>query len=536
MVFPDLSPEQRRSPELSPAEPSEIRVYPLGFTPAVKQHLRETGLTEGKSDLEILGFLTEEEIAVTLAKVSRNPGGFLEIARTVTEEGASQFHQKWVVSVEGYGHASVAEHAMIHMAFENTSSLAGDVVTDNRLASFTEFSARFKGRQDVGYYTPGSIRANPEVLKKWNRLHALLFNLNDTLMAKGVSYIQSEEGRIKQPERRYAGAKGIKTVSDQFKNLMPASRLTSIGVTMNAREVEHAIRKMLSSPYPEVQEMGARFKEQSLRAAPTLVKYADKNDYLVLTRKGIDFFVNSEVVRNDYPEIQENGDLVKLVEYDPEAENKFIAAALYSKSSGKTFDKLLRDVQEMNGGERERIFETTLGELGAHDAPIRMLEFAGDYILEIPGMTYGDWREWKRHRMETYDAKELSVDYGYMVPPLAEEMDESDDSQYRGCVAPIRAVMEEVGDVYTVVSATDPLAARYCVTRFHYRPAIVKMNLREAFHFIGLRSGPTAHPFIRRLAWAFYDEVKKVHPLIAEYLGRRMYSEGRPSRNFIWTY
>ena len=32
-----------------------------------------------------------------------------------------KFHEKWVV---GYGHASVAEHAVLHIAFENVSRLA----------------------------------------------------------------------------------------------------------------------------------------------------------------------------------------------------------------------------------------------------------------------------------------------------------------------------------------------------------------------------------------------------------------------------
>ncbi|OGM15294.1 hypothetical protein A2985_00465 [Candidatus Woesebacteria bacterium RIFCSPLOWO2_01_FULL_43_11] len=534
----DLSPEQRGFPETT-FEAPEMKVYPLGFTPSVKQHLRESGVipTQGEtSDFGNVGLLTEEEIAVVLAKVSRNPGGFLEIAKTVDEEGASQFHQKWVVSIEGYGHASVAEHAMLHMAVENVSSLAGDEVTNNRLASYTEFSARFKGRQNVGRYTPESVAAHPDLLRMWNTVHERLFSLNDRLMELGLSYIRSEDGRKKQPERRADGAKGVKTVSDQFKNLMPASRLTSIGVTTNAREAEHIVRKMLSSPYPEVQRLGARFKQECLNVAPTLVKYANRNDYLVLTREAIEFLARNRREDTGYPEITEKGQLVRLVGHDPDAEDKFIAAALYAKSPGQTLEQLLLQVKGLDESRKRQIFEHVLGNLGKHDAPIRMLEFAGDYQIEVSGMTYGDWREWKRHRIETYDTKDLSVTYGFMNPPLAEEMDESQDFQYRGSVDAVKAVMDDVGELYLAVKKIDPLAAHYCVTRLHYRPAIVKMNPREAFHLISLRTGPTAHPFIRRLAWAFYDEIKKVHPLFAEHLGRRLYSQDRPSRDFNWTY
>src|SRR5882724_4780037 len=40
---------------------------------------------------------------------------------TVAQEKARQFHEKWVV---GYGHASVAEHAVVHLAIEDVSIIA----------------------------------------------------------------------------------------------------------------------------------------------------------------------------------------------------------------------------------------------------------------------------------------------------------------------------------------------------------------------------------------------------------------------------
>ena len=48
------------------------------------------------------------------------------------------------MGVVGYGHASVAEHAVLHMAVENISRLACDALEDNRLASYTEKSSRYR--------------------------------------------------------------------------------------------------------------------------------------------------------------------------------------------------------------------------------------------------------------------------------------------------------------------------------------------------------------------------------------------------------
>ena len=73
--------------------------------------------------------LTEEQIAVAFAMTSRRPEAFDEIAKQVSQEKAADFHERWVL---GYGHGSVAEHAVVHLAVENVSRLACDTLEDNR--------------------------------------------------------------------------------------------------------------------------------------------------------------------------------------------------------------------------------------------------------------------------------------------------------------------------------------------------------------------------------------------------------------------
>lgn len=96
--------------------------------------------------------LSPETIAVTFAKTSRSPLTFQEIADELTDEKSAEFHEKWVV---GYGHASVAEHAVLHIALENVSRLATECIESNRLASYTEKSTRFQMWALGGYHLPG---------------------------------------------------------------------------------------------------------------------------------------------------------------------------------------------------------------------------------------------------------------------------------------------------------------------------------------------------------------------------------------------
>ncbi|MFQ6034201.1 MAG: hypothetical protein ACE5KR_04995, partial [Candidatus Bipolaricaulia bacterium] len=57
--------------------------------------------------------LPPEVVAVTFAKTSRSPEPFDEIAQELTEDKSKRFHERWVV---GFGHSSIAEHAVLHIA------------------------------------------------------------------------------------------------------------------------------------------------------------------------------------------------------------------------------------------------------------------------------------------------------------------------------------------------------------------------------------------------------------------------------------
>src|SRR5512139_3716413 len=95
-----------------------------------------------------------ETIAVAFAKTSRSPQTFSTIAAELTAEKSAEFHEKWVV---GYGHSSVAEHAVLHIAIENVSRLAVETIESNRLASYTEKSTRYQKWAPDEFFTPPEL-------------------------------------------------------------------------------------------------------------------------------------------------------------------------------------------------------------------------------------------------------------------------------------------------------------------------------------------------------------------------------------------
>ena len=102
--------------------------------------------------------LSAETIAVTFAKTSRSPEPFDVIAAELDAEKSAKFSEKWIV---GYGHSSVAEHAVLHLALENVSRLAIETIESNRLASYTEKSTRYQEWNPEAYVVPPEIAGSP---------------------------------------------------------------------------------------------------------------------------------------------------------------------------------------------------------------------------------------------------------------------------------------------------------------------------------------------------------------------------------------
>src|SRR4051812_13574082 len=135
--------------------------------------------------------LSPETIAVAFAKTSRSPESFRDIAAGLSDEKSAQFHEKWVV---GYGHASVAEHAVLHIAVENVSRLAIESLESNRLASYTEKSTRYQVWDQQSFFTPRAIAASP-LAGAYQSTMAHLFELYQRSLAPMKALMQARHPR-----------------------------------------------------------------------------------------------------------------------------------------------------------------------------------------------------------------------------------------------------------------------------------------------------------------------------------------------------
>ena len=221
--------------------------------------------------------LSPETIAVAFAKTSRSPKSFDEIADDLSDSRSADFHEKWVV---GYGHSSVAEHAVLHIAVENLSRLAVECLESNRLASYTEKSSRYQIWDKNQFYIPDEISGRDMERSYIDTCELLFEEYLHALNAVGVHLAEIDPDRDDETERAFTNRIRARS-ADVCRYYLPASSLANVGVSINARALEHALQKMLSHSLSEVREIGEEIKNAALECTPTLVKYAERNDYLI---------------------------------------------------------------------------------------------------------------------------------------------------------------------------------------------------------------------------------------------------------------
>lgn len=445
-----------------------------------------------------LADLPPEVKAVTFAKCSRSPKSFKEIAAELTEEKSAEFHEKWVV---GYGHSSVAEHAVLSIAMENVSILATKVIEDTRLASYTEQSTRYQLYDRNRYYKPREIISS-EFASLYEAVGNFLFDTYLSLSEKVISFVKVKNPKKPdQPEKMYetickAG------VCDIIRHLLPIATLTNLGTTINARSLEHMIRKLLSHPLSEMQEIGKEIKEVARNITPTLIKYADYNAYLAETRQVLPPMA-SEVL--DIKEIRDT-EAVTLVRYDKDVEDRIACAILYGASKF-SYQQIQAKVKKMSKVQKEKIIDAALNKMSKHDWPIR--EFEHTYYTFDILINYGAFRDIQRHRICTQTNQAITCDYGYDLP---EDIVEAGyEKEFKDCMA-------KAEDAYHKIAKKFPLEAQYIIPLAYRKRVLYTWNLRELFHFIKLRSGKRGHPAYRRIAQKIYDEIAKVHPFLAKYI------------------
>jgi thymidylate synthase ThyX len=194
---------------------------------------------------------------------------------------------------------------------------------------------------------------------------------------------------------------------------------------------------------------------------------------------------------------------VVLTDFDPDAEVKVVAAALYSVShlSDAT---LLERARRMSDAERTDVLRAYIGDrANRRHKPGRAFERSA-YRFDVLS-DYGAFRDLQRHRMLTIEWQRLTPDHGFVRPEAVDAA---------GHTAAYDAAMERSADLHEAMREPFPEQAPYALSMAYRVRYVMQFNAREAMHLLELRTSGQGHPSYRRIG-------QQMHRLIAEQAGHR---------------
>jgi thymidylate synthase ThyX len=460
-----------------------------------------------RSEKSLRRILLDEFINAPEANFQTLAGG-VAAQSDVAVAKAEAFYDRVLI---GYGDDSVAELGGAHLACEGISNIAAKVIEDSRLGisplekstRYVAFNQKVNGR--YLYCLEPSIMASAHA----DRYVATLDYLFDTyttlhpLLLAWVKRVNPKEEQVS--DRAYLSATRAKTF-DLLRGLLPMATLTNVGLFGNGRAFEYLLVKMAASAHPEINQIGEVMQEELDQTIPSFVKRAKTDRGRQYAQYMAESAINtSQIAKDLMPDLVENGSAqVVLAKYDPAAEINTVAAILYPRTTLSYPEVKLR-VGRFSISQCRRIIETYVGDRASRfQRPGRAFEeiyYTFDILADI-----GAYRDLHRHRVLTQERQSFTTRHGYITPTEIETA---------GLAEIYREAMDRTAVAFEEVAKDFPIAAQYmvpfaCLTRWR-----IKLNLREAYHFIELRSARQGHPTYRRVAQDMYRLICAVHPSLA---------------------
>jgi thymidylate synthase ThyX len=417
---------------------------------------------------------------------------------TIGVERAEELYEK--VFVE-YGDDSVAQLGAVHLACEQASNLLTKVLEWGRLASYLEqstryinYDARLGGR--YRYYR------DPEVLSSRFGTRYVgdmdrMFDTYATLVRQVTAHVRAtvthQPGDSEFVYRQATRAKAL----DAARGVLPAASLSNVGIYGSGQAYEAMLLRMRGHGLPEARQYADMMLVELRKVIPSFLRRVDApgrggawTDYLESTRE-----TTHDVVAGLLGDV--------LTDWDPEGEDKLLAAICYTHSAMPE-SQLLERVRKLSADERVALITAYVGErANRRHKPGRAFERT-DYRFDVLS-DYGAFRDLQRHRLLTIEWQPLTPHHGFIRPEVVEEA---------GQTALFDQAMDRAAALYDALAPEFPAQASYSISMAYRVRYAMQFNAREAIHMLELRSSPQGHPSYRRIAI-------EMHRLIAEQAGHR---------------
>lgn len=413
-----------------------------------------------------------------------------------------------------YGDDSVAQLGGVHLACEQASNLLTKVLEWGRLMSYLEQSTRYIAYDSrlggrYRYHRPPAVLASrfgTRYVGDMDRMFDAYSLLVDKVTEHVRKVVPQDPADSDFVYRQATRAKAL----DAVRGVLPAASLSNVGIYGSGQGFEALLLRMRSHPLPEARAYADLMLTELRKVIPSFLRRVDLperggrwSEYLASTRER-----TADIVGQLFAETPiDPSPPVVLTDWDPEGEDKLIAAICYPHTNLPEHQVLER-VRRMGHAERVAILRAYVGQReNRRHKPGRAFERIG-YRFDVLS-DYGAFRDLQRHRLLTIEWQALTPNHGFTRPELVVEA---------GFEQVFDEAIHRSAALYDALKHDFPNEASYAVSMAYRVRYVMQFNAREAIHLLELRSSPQGHPAYRRVAL-------EMHRLIAEQAGHRAVAE-----------
>lgn len=421
---------------------------------------------------------------------------------------ARAFYVKWLAE---YGDDSIAQMAGCHLVYTGISQIAIKHFEDQRIGlaplekstRYVDYSKKVNGQ--YVYYTDHALVG----LGFADEYRAAMDRLFETYL----QLIPRLEAHLKErfPEEKTSVIE--KKAFDTLRGLLPTATLSQVAFFGNGQAFEYMIARSRRHALGEIRWAAERAKEELNRLTPAFLRRLDYHaageyqEYLAGKGERVASFTKTLVRESSEP--PEKSPEVRLVEYDPLGQEKIIAGILFaSPGNHASWNTIFTEVRRMTSDEKRTILAHYLNGRTARWQKVGRA-FENCFVRFEIVMNIGAWRDLQRHRMLTQERQDFTVRHGYDVPQEVVDA---------GIESPYRAALDQLSSLHRNIAGRDPIIAQYAVALTHKIRFMQLQNMRSFFWMNELRTIPEGHPDYRRIEQKKFQLLKKVYPLIADFI------------------
>src|SRR6267378_4380018 len=436
-----------------------------------------------------------------MAKYSRSALSMKESLKEISQQRAEKFLNTFYFQ---YGHRSIADLAHMALAVEKLSILAAIELADEQRWDGQERSTRYQDFKKSGCFIPdfgSDEQARTLYCESVDFLLAEYQALSAHMTQHLISITPKPADMKQEAYERTLKARAF----DITRYLLPLATNTSLGEIVNAESLGELVERIraLNS------ELGAQAEQELLRevrVAPTLVKYADPNQYEMETRRELRQAAR-ELMKNE--SVAPSKAIVDLLDEEPlEVE---IATTLLYEHCHYSYRQIRQSVQVSGERYRREIIDVGLRHRGKHDEMARAFRAGQQFRFDIL-MDIGGFRDMHRHRRCIQLMQGFTTQHGYEM--LLDVEDAGVRHRYQTAMRRAQTAVEILAKRDAPGEGEN---SQYVIPLAFRKRALFKMDFAEAVYISELRTTPAGHVSYRNVAYAMYEAVVRKYPALAKY-------------------